>query len=75
MFDLETGMKKVNVDYSGEEGVIEIPAFDEGTTDNLTISFDFSCCVRSASLSLIDVAGNGNIKEFNKGPLKGEITN
>ena len=32
MFDLETGMKKVNVDYSGEEGIIEIPAFDEGTT-------------------------------------------
>ena len=72
MFDLESGLKKVNVDYSGDEGIVEIPEFDDGTTEKLNVSLDFSCCVRSASFSLIDVAGNGNFKEFNKGPLKGE---
>ena len=72
VFDLETGLKKINADYSGEDGIIEIPSFVEGTTENVSISLDFSCCVRSASFSLIDVAGNGNFKDFNKGPLKGE---
>ena len=72
MFDLESGLRKVNVDYNGEGGIIEVPTFVEGTTDKLNISFDLSCCVRSASFSLIDVAGNGNYKEFDKGPLKGK---
>ena len=72
VFDLESGLKKVNVDYSGDEGIVEIPEFDDGTTEKLNVSLDFSCCVRSASFSLIDVAGNGNFKEFDKGPLRGE---
>ena len=72
VFDLETGLKKINADYNGEDGIIEIPSFVEGTTENVSISLDFSCCVRSASFSLIDVAGNGNFKDFNKGPLKGK---
>ena len=75
VFDLETGLKKINADYSGEDGIIEIPSFVEGTTENVSISLDFSCCVRSASFSLIDVAGNGNFKDFNKGPLKGKKEN
>ena len=72
MFDLESGLKKVNVDYSGDGGIVDISEFDEGTTEKLNVSLDFSCCVRSASFSLIDVAGNGNFKEFFKGPLRGE---
>lgn len=72
VFDLETGLKKVNAEFNGEDGIIEIPSFVEGTTENVSISLDFSCCVRSASFSLIDVAGNGNFKDFNKGPLKGK---
>ena len=41
VFDLETGLKKINADYSGEDGIIEIPSFVEGTTENVSISLDF----------------------------------
>lgn len=62
-------MRFVGVDFEGD-GNLEIEDFVIGTNESLEVSFDASCCVRKAALSLIDVAGNPNRKDFDKGPLK-----
>ena len=63
-------MRIVGVDFAGE-GILNIDTFTTGTNDNVFVALNATCCVRKALLSLIDVAGNANRAEFNKGPLKG----
>ena len=65
-----SGLRIVGVDFAGE-GILNIDTFTVGTNDNVFVVLNATCCVRKALLSMIDVAGNANRAEFNKGPLKG----
>ena len=65
-------MRIVGVDFAGE-GILNIDTFTVGTNDNVFVVLNATCCVRKALLSMIDVAGNANRAEFNKGPLKGNL--
>ena len=67
---LFSGLRIVGVDFAGE-GILNIDTFTVGTNDNIFVVLNATCCVRKALLSMIDVAGNANRAEFNKGPLKG----
>ena len=69
-FTFFSGLRIVGVDFAGE-GILNIDTFTVGTNDNVFVVLNATCCVRKALLSMIDVAGNANRAEFNKGPLKG----
>lgn len=71
-FDLESGMSKINIDYSGEDADLNITGFEIGTTEGIEFDFHASCCIRKAVVSFIDVAGNGNFTEVDQGPLLGK---
>ena len=63
----------VGVDYAGDDGILDIDSFDIGTNENVSVYLEVNCCVRKAIFSMIDVAGNANRVEFDKGPLKGNF--
>ena len=63
-------MRLVGVDFSGENGNLNIDDFVVGTNENVSVNLDVNCCVRKAILSMIDVAGNAQRADFDKGSLK-----
>ena len=73
IFCIDVGLRLVGVDYAGDDGILDIDSFDIGTNENVSVYLEVNCCVRKAILSMIDVAGNANRVEFDKGPLKGNF--
>ncbi len=67
------GLSQVLVDYVGDATVI-IDPFDLGTNETVNVRFEASCCVRKATLKVLDVAGNGNQESLDQGPLTGAKT-
>ena len=61
----------MGVDFSGQ-GTLNIDEFDIGSNKNVSVSFNATCCVRKALLSMLDVVGNADRVEFNQGPLNGK---
>ena len=72
MYDNQTGLRLVGVDFSGQ-GTLDIDEFDIGSNENVSISFNATCCVRKALLSMMDVVGNADRVEFDQGPLNGKL--
>ncbi len=66
-----SGLRQVFVDFTGEDAEVNIGNFDAGTNDMVTVTFKASCCIRKATLGLLDVAGNSNRNVFDQGPLTG----
>ena len=70
VFDLESGLGKVNFELNGDDYQSSIGDFVPGSMENISVSFEASCCIRRASMSIIDVVGNSAVKQFNQGPLR-----
>jgi hypothetical protein len=51
---------------------LTIPPFTAGTTDPVSVEFNADCCVRTAKVTVFDVAGNDNFTAFDQGPMRGE---
>ena len=76
VYDLESGLGKVNLEFSGDDDSdynFTIDEFVAGSNDNVSVVFEASCCVRAASLSIIDMIGNAAVKQFDQGPLRGKV--
>ena len=73
VYDLESGLGKVNLEFTGDDTDYTIGEFVGGSNENVSVVFDASCCVRRASLSIIDMVGNAAVKQFYQGPLRGQL--
>lgn len=70
VYDLESGLGKVNLEFTGDDSDYTIGDFVGGSNENVSVVFEASCCVRRASLSIIDMVGNAAVKQFYQGPLR-----
>ncbi len=63
------------IDFVGpvDQAQVSIDQFEVGTTSSVIASFNATCCIREATLKLLDVAGNANPKRFYLGPLRGKV--
>ena len=60
------------MDYVGDDANTVIGDFEAGSNDKINVEFNASCCIRQATLGLLDVVGNTNRTTFDQGPLKGD---
>ncbi len=68
------GLRRAVVDFVGaspDDVDLVIDPFTPGSTETVAVSFNASCCVREATLKLLDFVGNASPKEFDLGPLYG----
>ncbi len=63
-------MRQIFVDFVGDDGILVIDEFEAGTNDRVNVSLDASCCIRQATVGMLDVAGNSNRTTFDQGPFR-----